>query len=106
VVYPSDWAAAAVRCSAGLIASWLIIRLIIQTIRQAPSGSGASEDAPNASGADPSEADQIDAQHQSCNPLVVQVGGGGGIRTRWLRASSAVILATKALRAADCSYRS
>jgi hypothetical protein len=71
-----------VRCSAGLIASWLIIRLIIQTIRQAPSGSGASEDAPNASGADPSEADQIDAQHQSCNPLVVQVGGGGGIRTR------------------------
>jgi hypothetical protein len=102
VVYRLSWAAAAVRCSAGLIASWLII----QTIRQAPSGSGASEDAPNASGADPSEADQIDAQHQSCNPLVVQVGGGGGIRTRWLRASSAVILATKALRAADCSYRS
>jgi hypothetical protein len=53
---------------------------------QAPSGSGASEDAPNASGADPSEADQIDAQHQSCNPLVVQGGGGGGIRTRRLPA--------------------
>jgi hypothetical protein len=52
--------------------------LIIQTIRQAPSGSGASEDAPNASGADPSEADQIDAQHQSCNPLVVRVGGPSG----------------------------
>jgi hypothetical protein len=82
VVYRPSWAAAAVRCPAGLIASWLIIRLIIQTIRQAPSGSSASEDPPNASGADPSEADQIDAQHQSCNPLVVPVGGGGGIRTR------------------------
>jgi len=77
VVYRLSWAAAAVRCSAGFIASWLII----QTIRQASSGSGASEDAPNASGADPSEADQIDAQHQSCNPLVVQVDGGGGART-------------------------
>jgi hypothetical protein len=34
------------------------------------------------------------------------LGSGGGIRTRRIRASSAVLPAAKALRAAVCSYRS
>jgi hypothetical protein len=42
----------------------LIIRLIIQTIRQDPSGSVQTDEASNASRPDPSGADQIDAEHQ------------------------------------------
>jgi hypothetical protein len=43
----------------------LIIRLIIQTIRQDPSGSVWIDEAPNLTSPDPSGADQIDAEHQA-----------------------------------------
>jgi len=43
----------------------LIIRLIIQTIQQDPSGSVWIDEAPNVSRPDPSGADQIDAEHQA-----------------------------------------
>jgi hypothetical protein len=38
--------------------------LIIQTIRQDPSGAVWTDEAPNVSRPDPSGADQIDAEHQ------------------------------------------
>jgi hypothetical protein len=41
----------------------LIIPLNIQTIRQVPSGSAGIDGVPNVSRADPSGADQIDAEH-------------------------------------------
>jgi hypothetical protein len=43
----------------------LIIPLIIQTIRRDPSRSVWIDEAPNVSRADPSGADQIDAEHQA-----------------------------------------
>jgi hypothetical protein len=43
----------------------LIIRLIIQTIRQDPSGSDQIDEASNVSRPDRSGADQIDAEHQA-----------------------------------------
>jgi hypothetical protein len=48
----------------------LIIRLIIQTIRRDPSRSDAVDEAPNVSRADPSGADQIDAEHQATDLAV------------------------------------
>jgi len=43
----------------------LIIRLIIQTIQQDPTGSDQIDEASNVSRPDPSGADQIDAEHQA-----------------------------------------
>jgi hypothetical protein len=48
----------------------LIIRLIIQTIRQDPSGSDQIDEASNLSRPDPSGADQIDAEHQATDLVV------------------------------------
>jgi hypothetical protein len=64
------------------------MRLIIQTIRQDPSGSVWTDEASNLSRLDPSGADQIDAEQQATdlavggsNPSrrapIVQVGGLG-----------------------------
>ena len=50
----------------------LIIRLIIQTIRQDPSGTVWTDEAPNVSRPDPSGADQTDAEHQATD---LAVGG-------------------------------
>jgi hypothetical protein len=47
------------------IAAYLILRLIIQTIRQDPSGSVWSGEASNLSRPDPSGTDQTDAEHQA-----------------------------------------
>jgi hypothetical protein len=55
----------------------LIIRLIIQTIRQDPSGPIWTDDPSNVSRPDPSGGDQIDAEHQVTD-LVVSAG-----RVRW-----------------------
>src|ERR687897_1597707 len=49
----------------------LIIRLIIQMIRQDPSRSAWIDDAPNLSRPDPSGAIQIDAEHPSRNRKLV-----------------------------------
>jgi hypothetical protein len=51
---------------------WLIIRLIIQTIRRDPSGSVQIDDASNVSRPDPTGADQTDAEHRSTD---LAVGG-------------------------------
>jgi hypothetical protein len=48
----------------------LIIRLIIQTIRRDPSGSGWIDDPSHVSRLAPSGADQIDAEHPSRNRKV------------------------------------
>jgi hypothetical protein len=50
----------------------LIIRLIIQTIRRDPTGSDQIDEAPNLSRADPSEADQTDAEHQSTDLVLLE----------------------------------
>jgi hypothetical protein len=55
----------------------LIIRLIIQTIRQDPSGAVWTDEARNVSRPDPSGADQIDAEHQ---PTDLAVGGSNPSR--------------------------
>jgi hypothetical protein len=57
----------------------LIIRLIIQTIRQHPSGPIGIDEAPNLSRADPSGADQTDAEHQATD---LAVGSDRGSRSR------------------------
>ena len=44
--------------------------LIIQTIRQAPSGAVWTDEAPNVSRPDPTGADQTDAEHQSTDLAV------------------------------------
>jgi hypothetical protein len=49
---------------AAAVAQALVIPLVIQTIRRVPSRSDAIDGAPNLSRADPSVADQIDAEHQ------------------------------------------
>ena len=66
---PSRWG--------GHVASGLIIRLIIQTIRQDPSGSVWTDEASNVSRPDPSGADQIDAEHQATD---LAVGGSNPSR--------------------------
>jgi hypothetical protein len=53
----------------------LIIRLIIQTIRQDPSGAVWTDEAPNVSRLDPSGADQTDAEHQSTDLAVSRRAG-------------------------------
>jgi hypothetical protein len=55
----------------------LIIRLIIQTIRQDPSGTVWTDEAPNVSRPDPSGADQTDAEHQATD---LAVGGSNPSR--------------------------
>jgi hypothetical protein len=55
----------------------LIIRLIIQTIRQDPSGSVWIDDLSNVSRPAPSGADQIDAEHQATD---LKVGGSNPSR--------------------------
>jgi hypothetical protein len=57
----------------GRRAAGLIIRLIIQTIRQDPSRSVWIDEASNLSRPDPSGADQIDVEHQATD-LVVSAG--------------------------------
>jgi hypothetical protein len=52
----------------------LIIRLIIQTIRQDPSGSDQIDEASNLSRPDPSGADQIDAEHQATDLVILGFG--------------------------------
>jgi hypothetical protein len=49
----------------------MIIRLIIQTIRRDPSGSVWTDEAPDVSRPDPSGADQIDAEHQATDLMIV-----------------------------------
>ena len=61
----------------GAASHGLIIRLIIQTIRQDPSGSVWTDEAPNVSRPDPTGADQIDAEHQSTD---LAVGGSNPSR--------------------------
>jgi hypothetical protein len=56
---------------------WLIIRLIIQTIRWDPSGSVWTDDAFNLSRPDRSGADQMDAEHQATD---LKVGGSNPSR--------------------------
>jgi hypothetical protein len=51
----------------------LIIRLIIQTIRQDPTGSDQIDDPSNLSSPDPSGADQIDAEHQATDLAVGEI---------------------------------
>jgi hypothetical protein len=48
-----------------VIAQALVIPLVIQTIRRDPTGFVWIDEAPNASRADPSGADQTDAEHQA-----------------------------------------
>jgi hypothetical protein len=55
----------------------LILRLIIQTIRQDRSGSNQIDDLSNVSRLDPSGADQIDAEHQATD---LAVGGSNPSR--------------------------
>jgi len=54
----------------GAASHGLIIRLIIQTIRQDPSGAVWTDEAPNVSRPDPSGAIQIDAEHPTRNRKV------------------------------------
>ena len=54
----------------GAASHGLIIRLIIQTIRQDPSGAVWTDEALNVSRPDPSGADQIDAEHQATDLAV------------------------------------
>jgi hypothetical protein len=61
----------------GAASHGLIIRLIIQTIRQDPSGAVWTDEAPNVSRPDRSGADQIDAEHQSTD---LAVGGSNPSR--------------------------
>jgi hypothetical protein len=56
----------------------LIIRLIIQTIRQDRSGSVQIDEAANVSRPDPSEAFQADAEHRARNRKVVDFFGIDG----------------------------
>jgi hypothetical protein len=49
---------------------WLIIYLIIQTIRQAPSRPDAIDEVPDVSRPDPSGTDQFDAEHQATDLAV------------------------------------
>jgi hypothetical protein len=51
--------------------------LIIQTIRQDPSGAVWTDEAPNVSRPDPTGADQTDAEHQSTD---LAVGGSNPSR--------------------------
>jgi len=60
----------------GAASHGLIIRLIIQTIRQDPSGAVWTDEASNVSRPDPSGADQIDAEHQATD-LVLSTAGEG-----------------------------
>ena len=57
----------------GAASHGLIIRLIIQTIRQDPSGAVWTDEAPNLSRPDPSGADQIDAEHQATDLAVLPI---------------------------------
>jgi hypothetical protein len=57
--------------------AFLIIRLIIQTIRLDPSGSDQIDDPSNVSRPDRSGTDQIDAQHQATD---LAVGGSNPSR--------------------------
>jgi hypothetical protein len=58
----------------GAASHGLIIPLIIQTIRRVPSRSDAIDAPPNLSRADPSEPDQIDAEHQATDLAVASNG--------------------------------
>jgi hypothetical protein len=61
----------------GLVVAGLIIRLIIQTIRQDPSGAVSTDEAPNVSRPDLSGADQTDAEHQATDLAVgVRIAAG------------------------------
>jgi len=66
----------------GAASHGLIIRLIIQTIRQDLSGAVWTDEAPNVSRPDPSGADQTDAEHPSRNPKVVDFFGIDGTNDR------------------------
>jgi hypothetical protein len=57
-------------CCSSELAALLDHPLIIQTIRRDLSGSVGIDEAPNLSRADPSGADQIDAEHQATNLAV------------------------------------
>jgi hypothetical protein len=57
-----------------VVAQALVIPLVIRTIRQDPSGSVWIDEASNLSRADPSGADQIDAEYQATDLAV------GGVR--------------------------
>jgi hypothetical protein len=59
---------------------FLIIRLIIQTIRRDPSGSVWIDEAPNVSRPDPSGADQIDAEHQATELVATPEAGARQLR--------------------------
>src|SRR4029450_8580282 len=61
----------------GAASHGLIIRLIIQTIRQDPTGAVWTDEGPNVSRPDPSGADQIDAEHQATD---LAVGGSNPSR--------------------------
>jgi hypothetical protein len=56
----------------------LVIRLVIQTIRQDPSGSIQTDEAINVSRPDPSGADRTDAERQATDLMVAR---------RWLASS-------------------
>jgi hypothetical protein len=58
---------------------FLIIRLIIQTIRRGPSGAVWTDEASNVSRPDRSGADQIDAEHQATD---LAVGGFESLAAR------------------------
>jgi hypothetical protein len=64
----------------------LIIRLIIQTILLDPSGAVWTDEASNVSRPDPTEADQIDAEHQATDLAV-----GGSNPSRRNKCSSAIL---------------
>jgi hypothetical protein len=59
-----------VEAAEGAASHGLIIRLILQTIRQDPSGSVWTDEAPNVSRPDPTGADQTDVEHQSTDLAV------------------------------------
>jgi hypothetical protein len=65
----------------GAASHGLIIRLIIQTIRQDPSGSVWTDEAPNVNRPDPSGADQTDVDHQ---PTDLAVGARARLEPRQL----------------------
>src|SRR5262245_23220405 len=76
MLHPPQWSLWSQRID-GLWRRALIIPMIIRTIRLAPSRSDATDDAPNLSWADPSGADQSDAEHP---PTDLAVGGSSPSR--------------------------
>ena len=92
------------RSAAAKWSSWLpclIIRLIIHTIRQDPSGSIWTDEAPNVSRPDPSGPDQIDVEHQATD---LAVGGSNPSRRANIAVQRPCNRVLPCLRFLDCDH--